>query len=44
MRTFVIGDVHGSLAGIWLDTMEVIAVGPDADQHESYPPVDGWSV
>ena len=35
---------NGNLAGVWLDTMQVVAVGPDAEQHENYPPHDGEPV
>lgn len=42
-RSFCIdtGDKHnGSLVGMWLDTGEFVAVGPDAAQFEKYPPVE----
>jgi hypothetical protein len=43
-RSFCIdtGDkTNGSLVGMWLDTGKIVAVGPDAEQYENYPPVDG---
>ena len=32
---------NGSLVGMWTDTREIVAVGPDAEQFEKYPPLDG---
>ena len=33
---------NGSLVGIWTDTLQIVAVGPDAEQFEKYPPIDGY--